>query len=168
MEITKKWYVVYSKPRWEKKIAGILTEKKVENYCPLNKVQKQWTDRKKIILEPLFKGYVFVSIAENEMWEVAKTDGILNYVHWLGKPAVVKESDINSIKMFLNEFDNVEIISAESAIGVNQKVIITQGLLMDYKGIVLEVIGKSARVKIEELGLILSATIEQKNLQKLI
>ncbi len=164
----KKWYVVYTKPRWEKKVAMLLTIKNVQNYCPLNKVQKQWTDRKKITEEPLFKGYVFVFVAENEKWDIAKTEGILNYVHWLGKPAIVKEADINSIKMFLNEFENVQIFNTESSIGVNEKVIVKQGILMNYKGVVMEIIGKSARVRIEQLGLILSATIEQKNLQKAI
>jgi transcription antitermination factor NusG len=168
LDTTKKWYVVYTKPRWEKKVASLLSIKNVHNFCPLNKVQKQWTDRKKITLEPLFKGYVFVFVTDSEKWEVTKIDGILNFVHWLGKPAVVKETDINSIKMFLNEFENVQILNSESSIAVNEKVIIKQGLLMQYKGIVLEIIGKSARVKIEELGVILSATIEQKNLQKVI
>jgi transcription antitermination factor NusG len=168
LDTSKKWYVVYTKPRWEKKIASLLEIQNVENYCPLNKVQKQWTDRKKVVLEPLFKGYVFVCVAENEKWEVAKINGILNYVHWLGKPAVVKESDIHSIKMFLNEFENVQVSTLNNPISINEKVIIKQGLLMNYKGIVLEVLGKSARVKIEELGLVLSATIEQKNLEKII
>lgn len=146
----------------------LLTIRNVQNYCPLNKVQKQWTDRKKITEEPLFKGYVFVHVSENEKWEVAKTEGILNYVHWLGKPAIVKENDINCIKMFLNEFENVQIIAIEKPIALNEKVIIKQGLLMNYKGIVLELIGKSARVKIEQLGFMLSATIEQINLEKVI
>jgi transcription antitermination factor NusG len=168
LDTAKKWYVVYTKPRWEKKVTSLLGIKNVENYCPLNKVQKQWSDRKKVVLEPLFKGYVFVCVAENEKWEVAKINGILNYVYWLGKPAVVKESDIQSIKMFLNEFENVQISTLDSPIKISEKVIIKQGLLMNYKGIVLEVLGKSARVKIEELGVILSATIEQKNLEKII
>lgn len=168
MNTTKNWYVVYTKPRWEKKIAETLSSKNVENYCPLNKVQKQWTDRKKIINEPLFKGYVFVCITEAEKWEVAKTSGILNYVHWLGKPAVVKDSDINTIKMFLNEFDNVEVSATESTLQVYEKVIVKQGLLMNHKGIIVEILGKSARIKIEALGIYLSATIEQKNLQKIV
>jgi dTDP-4-amino-4,6-dideoxygalactose transaminase len=73
-------------------------------------VLKQWSDRKKIVQEPLFKGYLFIRIAEKEKWDVKLVDGILNYVHWLGKPAVVKESDIENIKKFLQEFDNVQVV----------------------------------------------------------
>ncbi|HMJ47328.1 MAG TPA: transcription termination/antitermination NusG family protein, partial [Ferruginibacter sp.] len=57
--MNKKWYVVYTRPRWEKKVAATLDERGVENYCPLNRVNRQWSDRKKVVLEPLFKGYVF-------------------------------------------------------------------------------------------------------------
>src|ERR1700759_2085013 len=62
----KNWYVVYTKPRWEKKVAKQLEQKKIEHYCPLNKVQRQWSDRKKIILEPLFSCYVFVCLDETQ------------------------------------------------------------------------------------------------------
>ena len=168
MENEKKWYVLYTKPRWEKKVASILEFKNVEQYCPLNKVTKQWSDRIKIVEEPLFKGYVFVCVEENKKWDVTKTDGVLNYVYWLGKPAIVKDSDIENIRKFLNEFNDVQILKKDSSINIKEKVIIKQGLLMNYKGIVMEVIGKSARVKIDELGIIMTATFEQKNLERVI
>ena len=43
----KKWYVLYSKPRWEKKVDAALIRKGIESWCPVNKIEKQWTDRKK-------------------------------------------------------------------------------------------------------------------------
>ena len=161
----KKWYVVYTKPRWEKKVAALLTEKGVENYCPLNRVTKKWSDRKKIVLEPLFKGYVFVTSDMADKWDVKNTEGILNFVHWLGKPAVVKEKEINTIKKFLQEFDDVEV--TDDRISNNDHVQIKQGLLMNYKGIVLELIGSKARVKIEGMGLTLTAIFDNKNLAKI-
>ncbi len=97
----KKWYVVYTRPRWEKKVASLLQQKNIEHYCPLNKVLKQWSDRKKVVMEPLFKGYVFVAVDEHHKWDIKKIDGILNYVYWLGKPARVKETEIDTIRMFL-------------------------------------------------------------------
>jgi transcription antitermination factor NusG len=76
---------VYTRPRWEKKIATLLDNRGIENYLPLNKVVKQWIDRKKIVHEPLFKGYIFIKIADKEKWDVKLIDGILNYVHWLSQ-----------------------------------------------------------------------------------
>ena len=67
MHKANQWYAVYTRPRWEKKVASLLTKKKIENFCPLNKVVRQWADRKKTVYEPLFTSYVFVNTSETEM-----------------------------------------------------------------------------------------------------
>jgi transcription antitermination factor NusG len=158
----KHWYVVYTRPRWEKKIAKILTEKGVENYCPLNKVLKKWSDRKKIVLEPIFKGYVFVKVEEEKKWELTRIDGILNYLHWLGKPAKVRDEEIDTIRRFLQEFSNVEVTEYDMA--VNSKVVVQGGFFMNYEGIVVEVVDNKARVRIDSMGIQLSALFDKKNL----
>ena len=160
------WYAVNTKPRWEKKIAQTLESKGIENYCPLNKVVKQWSDRKKIILEPIFKCYVFVKVEEAKKWEIKRINGIVNYVYWLGKPAKIKEEEINTIKRFLNEFSEVKV--EQIGLQVNEKVRIKQGVLMNYEGILLEISGNRAVVKIESMGLQLSAHFDKKNLEKII
>ena len=159
----KKWFVVYTIPRWEKKVALLLQQKGIEHYCPLNKVTKQWSDRSKTVTEPLFKGYVFVKVSEALKWEIKEIAGILNYVYWLGKPAVVKDKDIDTIKKFLHEFTEVEVINPQ--LEVDSKVLIKQGVLMDYCGIVLEVSGTKAKVKISSMGIELSAVFDKKNLK---
>lgn len=159
------WYVVYTKPRWEKKVAANLTEKSIENYCPLNKVTRQWSDRRKIVLEPLFKGYVFVRVEEKDQLSVRQVEGVVNYVHWMGKPGLVKATEIETIRKFMNEFKNVEVLSA--GIETDDTVMIKQGLFMNYKGIVLEVLGNKARVMISSMGVQLRALFEARNLQKL-
>src|SRR5579871_5196320 len=128
------WYAIYTRPRWEKKVARTLEEKGIENYCPLNKVVKQWSDRKKVILEPVFKSYVFVRIGDDKKWELKKINGIVNFVYWLGKPAHIRDSEIINIKKFLNEFSNIELEPIAS-LEVNSKVRIKQGVLMNYNGI---------------------------------
>lgn len=165
-EINLNWYAVNTRPRWEKKVAQILDVKGIENYCPLNKVVKQWSDRKKIIFEPLFKGYVFVRVEEQKKWDLKRIEGILNYVYWLGKPAKIKAEEINIIKKFLNEFS--EIFVEKIGLQVNQKVRIRQGVLMNYEGILLELSGSRAFVKIESMGLQLSAHFDKKNLENIV
>lgn len=157
------WYVVYTRPRWEKKIAKVLEEKGIESYCPLNRVYRQWSDRKKVVYEPLFKGYVFLQIESSRMWDVKQIDGILNYVYWNGKPAIVREEEIKTIRNFLSEFTDVEV--QEIRITVNTPVEIKRGVLMNYKGIVLEIIGSKAKVQIESMGVQLSAIFDKSNLQ---
>lgn len=146
-------------------MSSILENKGIKFYCPLNKVQRQWSDRKKIVYEPLFKGYVFVHLEEQKKWDIKKIDGILNFVYWLGKPAIVKENEINTIKKFLEEFTDVEVGSAE--IASNSSVIVKRGIMMNYKGVVLEVSGNKAKVLIDSMGLFLTAVFEKNNLEQL-
>lgn len=161
------WFAVYTKPRWEKKVAKLLDEQGIENYCPLNKVIKQWSDRKKVVLEPLFKSYVFVRIADEEKWGLKKINGILNFVYWLGKPARIKDEEIAVIKKFLNEFSEVHI-EEQNQLKLNSTVRVKQGVMMNYKGILIELSGKKAKVKIESMGVQLYAQFEKKNLETLL
>jgi len=157
------WYAVHTLPRWEKKVATLLEYRGIENYCPLNKVMRQWSDRKKTILEPLFKGYVFVLVDEKAKWDILNISGIVNYLHWLGKPAKIRNTEIDIIRRFLHEFEDVEV--TETAVQVSSTVLVKQGVLMNYKGIVLELNGNRAKVKIESMGLQLSAFFDKKNLE---
>jgi len=158
------WYAVYTKPRWEKKVAGLLTRKNIENYCPLNKVQKQWSDRKKIVMEPLFQSYVFVNVSSIEQLMVRETTGVLNFVYWLQKPAMIREEEIDVIKRFLNEYHNVQI--EKSTVNLNDKVRIVGGPLMMREGNVLEIKNKTVKVLLPTMGYTLVAEIEKSNIQK--
>ena len=157
------WYAVYTRPRWEKKVSVLLQDKGIVHYCPLNKVSRQWSDRKKVVLDPLFKGYVFVQVEEAHKWELLEVNGIVNYVYWLGKPAKIRDQEIDTIRRFLNEFADVEVV--ETGLQVLNKVRIKQGVLMNYKGILLELQGNRAKVRIESMGLQLSAYFDKKNLE---
>ena len=165
MEINEQWYALYTKPRWEKKVSKLLDDQGIENYCPINKVTRQWSDRKKVVLEPVFKSYVFVKIDEKEKWELRKINGVLNFVYWLGKPAPIREEEILTIRKFLNEFQNVEV--TELSLKVNDSVKIKNGVFMNYEGILVELIGNKARVRIESMGLQLIAQFDKKNIEDL-
>src|SRR4030095_6000510 len=112
-QTSKKRFAVYTRPRWEKKVHRLLEEKGIESYCPLNKVHRKWSDRIKLIDEPLFKSYVFVKVNEEEKTPVRMTQGVVNFIYWLGKPAIIKEKEIVTIKKFLNEHHDVEVRSIE-------------------------------------------------------
>jgi len=156
------WYVLYTIPRWEKKVSKILTEKGIEHYCPLNRVAKQWSDRRKIVLEPLFKGYIFVRVADESKWKLKEIQGVLNFVFWLGKPALVREEEIVTIRKFLDEFENVQIV--DNQIRESDTVIINQGILLHYKGIVLAIDGNKVKVHIDSMGLDLVAIFDKNRL----
>ncbi len=150
-ETTKKWFALYTKPRWEKKVDTILLRKEIESWCPLRKVERQWSDRKKIIEDPLFKSYVFVHIAAEERLMVLQTEGVLNFVHYLNKPAVIRDEEIALIKSYLLE--GIAKISVQSLqmFKENDKVVIKHGVFMDNTGTVVRSASKKIYVKLESL-----------------
>ena len=157
--VNLKWYAIYTRTRWEKKVNNLLVDKGIESYCPLNKVRRKWSDRIKTIEEPLFKSYVFVKIEEDARTNVRMTDGVINFVYWNGKPAIVKEKEIQTIKRFLDEYENVELVKIE--LKSDQRVRIMAGPLMDQEGKIIEIRNKVAKVAIDSLGYILIADIDK-------
>ena len=157
MNNAKKWFAVYTKPRWEKKVFTLLQEKKITAYCPLNKVRKKWSDRYKIVHEPLFKSYVFVQVEENETANVRTVSGVVNFVYWNGKPAVIKEEEINTIRRFLNEYGHVEVEHIQFK--PNQRVKIMSGVLMDEEGFVVRSNKNKVQVILQNLGFKLTARL---------
>jgi transcription antitermination factor NusG len=116
----------------------------------------------KTVEEPLFKSYVFVKVTDEDRTAVRMTPGVINFVYWEGKPAVIKEKEINIIKRFLNEYENVEVQPLN--LQVHQRVKITTGPLMDPKVIVLSLQRKAVKVAIDSLGYILVAYIDRTKL----
>lgn len=159
---SRKWLAVYTRPRWEKKVNQLLAERGIERYCPLNKVSRKWSDRIKVIEEPLFKSYVFVKVNDDDRTHVRMTPGIINFVYWQGKPAVIKEKEINLIKRFLDEYESVEVRPID--LELNQRVKIISGPLMDHEGKLMQLKNKIAKVAIDSLGYVLIASIERSKL----
>lgn len=157
--MTRKWLAVYSRPRWEKKVNQLLLGKGFESYCPLNKIRRKWSDRVKVVEEPLFKSYVFVKVSDDDRTTVRMTPGVINFVYWEGKPALIKEKEINAIRRFLNEYENIELRPMD--IKVDQRVKITTGPLMDREGQVISMNRKTVKVAIESLGYLLVAHIDR-------
>jgi transcription antitermination factor NusG len=163
--MNKKWFALYTKPRWEKKVNSLLHDKGVECYCPLNRVKRKWADRIKTIEEPLFKSYVFVKVDDTERTKVRLTNGVINFVYWNGKPAIVKEKEIQTIKRFLDEHEAVQVRPMELA--PNQTVLITSGAFMDKQAIVLDANKKEVKVAILSLGQELIASIDKTKLVRI-
>jgi len=116
----------------------------------------------KIVEEPLFKSYVFVKVNDQDRSLVRMTPGVINFVYWDGKPALIKEKEINAIRQFLNEYENVEVkpINLE----LKQRVKITTGPLMDQEGEVIGLNRKTVKVAIDSLGYLLVAHIDRTKL----
>ena len=116
----------------------------------------------KTVEEPLFKSYVFARVTEDEQTRVRMTAGVMNFVYWNGKPAIIPVREIETIRKFLNEYENV---SAEPVqLKEDSRVTIRQGLFMDHEAKILKIEGNRVKVVIESIGYTLVASIDKKNL----
>ncbi|WP_035650416.1 MULTISPECIES: UpxY family transcription antiterminator [unclassified Flavobacterium] len=147
------WYVVYTKPKWEKKVAERLTQIGVECYCPLITQVKQWSDRKKKIEVPLFNSYVFVQLSEIDRNSVFNIPGVVRYLFWLGKPAIVRDEEIGIIKSSLNA-TNVSDVSV-SSIQVGDRIKLESGAFSNQDAIVQEISKTHYILVLESLGCVL-------------
>ena len=149
----KNWYVVYTKPKWEKKVAEKLNEIGIECYCPLIIQIKQWTDRKKKIEVPLFNSYVFVQLEDTDRSSVFQVSGVVRFLFWLGKPAIVRDEEIKIIKTSLAT-PNISDISVTS-IQVGDRIKLESGVFRNQDAIVQEISNTYYTLVLESLGCVL-------------
>ena len=152
------WYVVYTKPKWEKKVAEQLRNKGIECYCPLITQVRQWSDRKKKVEVPLFNSYVFVQLPDSDRNLVFQSVGVVRYLFWLGKPAIVRDEEISIIKKWLNpaECNDVSVISFE----VGDAIQLDSGPFSNHKAIVKEVTNTHYVMVLESLGCVLKMKLK--------
>lgn len=153
------WYVIYTKPKSEKKVAKYLETAAIENYCPTVIEVKQWSDRKKRIEVPLFKSYVFVRLNEKDREKVFQFPGTVRYLYWLGKPAIVKDKEIQIIKEWLSE-DCYDEFKIEGLIP-GQKVQIKSGAFKNQEGMIKHVGPKRLSLILDNLGCMISVRIKE-------
>lgn len=149
----KNWYVVYTKPKWEKKVAEKLNEIGIECYCPLIIQIKQWTDRKKKVEVPLFNSYVFVQLEDTDRNSVFQISGVVRYLFWLGKPAIVRDEEIKIIKTSLAA-PNLSDVSVTS-IQVGDRIKLESGAFSNQDAIVQEISNTYYTLVLESLGCVL-------------
>ena len=156
------WYVLYTKPRNEKKVAERLSAAGYNVYCPLHKVRRQWSDRMKVVEEPLFKGYLFIQVQDKRRDEVFNYPGAVRYLFWLRRPAIVRESEICTIQKWLGQYNHSDIDISDILPG--DYVRITSGPFTGEQAILLDKTNKKAVVQLKELGLQLSLSLSNNDL----
>ena len=144
------WYVLYTKPRTEKRVAESLEQMGVEVYCPLITEIKQWKDRKKKLKTPLFKSYVFIKLEEKNRNRVFDVPGVVRYLFWLGKPAIVRNEEIEVIQEWLDG-EKVDDAKVEH-LNEGDKISIKNGVFKNQEAIIREVGNRKMRLILPKLG----------------
>ena len=153
------WFVLYTKPKSEKRVATSLEQANFEVYCPTIKEVRKWSDRKKKVEVPLFKSYIFIRLKERDRAKVFGFPGVIRYLFWLGKPAIARDEEIEIIKDWLenDDYDNLEI----GEISPGDRVKIKSGPFQDKEGIVQEIGSRRLRLILKDMGLTINVRIKE-------
>ena len=152
------WYAVYTRSRWEKRLAEHLTSKGIEAYVPLRKVLRQWSDRKKLIEEPVIRSYCFVKVASCDYNEVLNTPGAVKFIWFSGKPATIPERQIEILKTITGSDLDVDCLPDTFQPGVQVKV--SSGPLTGLSGELVKIFSRNrVIIRIDHLNLVLTISI---------
>lgn len=140
------WYAVYVCSRHEKNAHRKLQEKGIESFLPLAETWRQWSDRRKKIIEPLFKGYVFVKCSYRaDCSRILDTESVVRFVGVNRIPSVIRERDIEWIRALLRAPESLG--ACVDAIPPGRKVRVIAGPFRGLEGTVLRR-GRDERVVI--------------------
>ena len=148
----RRWHAVYTKPRHEKKALERLSINGFEVFCPMTITIKQWSDRKKKISTPLIPSYIFVHVNEKEKSKVLEDPSVLNYIYWLGKPAIIRDYEIERLKGLISKEKMQEFEIKKLKIG--EKISLSKGYLKDENAIIKKVNNNNVHVELSELGIV--------------
>ena len=144
------WYVLHIKPHSEIKAATALANLGFSVYCPVVTEYRQWSDRVKKVEVPLIRSYIFVNLEEKDRPLVFQVPGILRYLYWLGKPAIVPETEIKTMQLWLqNDIQNATVEQLQPG----DRFSIPKGPFIGQESIIHEVSPNRLQVLLVALGI---------------
>jgi transcription antitermination factor NusG len=155
---TLSWFVVYTKPLTEKKVASRIPELGIEVYLPLYTTVRQWSDRKKKLEKPLINSVVFVRCQSAELHRLYTVPSVAGVLRHDGKPAVVQNHEIQNLRILLQEVGATEL--EPMALEPGTAIEVTRGPFKGIIGTAVQVLN-SMRVIIEirQLGVAFSVNV---------
>ena len=134
-EYHPQWYALYTRARHEKFVESQLLYKGVEAFTPKIALRKKWSDRIKIIQEPLFKSYCFARFSLDDKAKVVSQVGVVKMIHFKCQYVPVPESVVNSLKII--QANKIQT-NPYPYINVGDRVVIKKGPLKGVEGFIIE------------------------------
>ncbi len=159
---TRKWRVIYIRPKFEKKISAKLVEKGIECFLPTKMEIREWHDRKKRLEVPVFPGYIFVRLNQKEVHQIYGINGFVRFLTTADEMDTVSDQEVEAMKaLFQRDYQ----ISADDPAGM--PVMITTGPLTGLRGILEGSYGKdSVSVNIEILNKYIRTVVNGTDLER--
>jgi transcription antitermination factor NusG len=154
----KNWYVIYTRPGAEKKVASVLNKKKIEIFFPLQSRETNSFRKPKVYQEPLFKSYVFARVEASEIEKLKAVKGIVNLLYWKGKVAIINQEEIDEIKGFLENYQDIRI--EKTTVKINDVAKVLNTFKNSFNGNILTVKNTMVSVNLSSFGFTLKAKVE--------
>lgn len=162
---TMNWFVLYVNSRAEKKVATRLERQGFTVFCPTKIEERQWSDRIKKVEVPYFRSYVFVKCDEKQINTVLETPGVVRRLFWLGKPAVIRDEEMQEVKDFFDE--NAKRKIEYEAYAEGEEVQIEKGTLRNRKAVVLKNDKNKVTLSLPALGCAFIVTLSKDEIGKI-
>ena len=148
-----KWYVIYTKPNSEIKVAKRIIDFGINAYCPVYVQVRQYSDRRKKVYRPLLSSYVLVQLSEIDRPKIFSVPGVVRYLFWLGKPAEVRDEEIQILKRNLAGIhDDINL----SELTKGKEYVVNSGPFRGQKGTILNILKNKLRLQLPDLGVLLT------------
>ncbi|MDL2255723.1 UpxY family transcription antiterminator [Parabacteroides sp. OttesenSCG-928-K15] len=139
------WYVLYTAPRAEKQVKERILGQGVKCWLPLHRSPRIWSDRVKLVDVPLFPSYVFVYTYDYQVRSLLRTYGVSRIVYYNGKPAIIRQKEIDAIEEFLVEASEHQLLPGD-------EVEILCGAMKNVSGKIKKIKKNYLILYIEQLG----------------
>jgi transcriptional antiterminator RfaH len=160
------WYVLVTRSRHEKKCELLLKRKGIEVYLPLQKVMREWSDRRKKVEIPLFSGYLFIFYDGTNRADVLATPGVVRFVRYDQQDAIIPPSQIQSIRFALDHSIPMDI--ADQHFGEGEEIMIKSGPFAGLYGKIIRYKSKrKLQISIGAIGKFLLIEIGKTLLEKI-
>lgn len=160
LSTNKHWYVLYVKPKQEFKVEERIKNSNldVEVFCPSLTTIKLWSDRKKKVRVPLLSSVVLIKSEDSNRKFVFSIPGCVRYLFWLGKPAIVKDQEIEQLRL-ISACKNAESHEVE-ALKPGNSIDLAPFGFKDTNGIIEKISNNVCWVVLESLGFIVKVNLK--------
>lgn len=119
---------------FEKRVHFQLEGKAVDSFLPLIEKTHVWNDRKKRLMEPLFRGYIFVRTDLRNRWDILETDGVVRFVGIANVPSRIPDREIEYVRRAVGQAVNIR---REEYVVAGERVAVVSGPLQGIEGFVV-------------------------------
>lgn len=165
LSLTPQWVAIYTRSRAEKRVAQLLEQQGFEVYLPLVERRHRWSDRYKMVSEPLFRGYVFAKIRNIDVSPVRSVAGVCFIVSFGGDIVAVPQEQIDIIRRLVASKQEL-FVQESAALKKGSMVNIVEGPFAGLSGMLISNCKNgNFAVRIDAIGVAIVTSVDRLLLQ---